>query len=114
MTNPKTGWITREWEVETIVVTYANSVTTGVAKAAFSSVKHPVVSEAVLLGVQCIGFGTITTPANGAATVIAHDFSFPTLGTVGATQAATLAPQQFLVAGLSGTQATGQFAIRGR
>lgn len=106
MTNPKTGWITREWEVETIV----SGIAAAGAVKAFSSAKHPVVSEAVLLNVA--GQGTI--PVSGA-TVIAHDFSFPTLGTVGATQAATLGPQQFLVAGIPlGTQVTAQFAVRGR
>ncbi|MGH8980843.1 MAG: hypothetical protein ACRDWE_07480, partial [Acidimicrobiales bacterium] len=48
-------------------------------------------------------------------TVIAHDMSFPDQGTVGATQAATLGPQEFLVTGIPlGTQVTAQFQIRGR
>jgi len=115
MTNPKTGWMTREWEIETIVSkAYANA--SGLtAVGLFSSAKHPVVSEAVLLNAQSVGLGgTVTTIVGGGGTVIAHDLSFPTLGTVGGTQVATVGPQQFLVAGLSGTQTTGQFAIRGR
>lgn len=115
MTNPKTGWMTREWAVETIVSkAYANAAGL-TAVGLFSSAKHPVVSEAVLLNAQSVGLGgTVGVITNGGATVIAHDLSYPTLGTIGATQAATVGPQQFLVAGLSGTQATGQFAIRGR
>ncbi len=106
MTNPKTGWITREWQVESIV----SGLSAAGATKLFSSAKHPVVSEAVLLNVS--GQGTI--PVSGA-TVIAHDASWPPLGTVGATQAATLGPQQFLVQGIPlGTLVTAQFAIRGR
>lgn len=104
MTNPKTGWITREWEVETIV----SGISAAGATKVFSSARHPYVSEAILLNVN----GTVPS---GGATVIAHDLSFPAQGTVGATQAATLGPQQFLVQGYPvGTQLTAQFAIRGR
>jgi len=112
MVNPKTGWITREWEIEIITTNFASG-----NKAAISSAKHPTVSEAYLIQGAVIGGGTVA-PATGSATVIAHDVSFPPQGTVGATQVATLAPQQFLVAGFAGasaaTQLSGVFAIRGR
>jgi len=111
MVNPKTGFITREWEVEIITTNFASG-----NKAAVSSAKHPFVSEAYLLQGQQIGGGTVAALAS--ATVIAHDMSQPALGTVGATQAATLGPQQFLVGfGVStspATQITAAWLIRGK
>lgn len=106
MTNPKTGWMTREWVVEIITSNHASSST-----SVFSSQRLTLVSEAYPLSFALSG----TVLAGQAATVIAHDVSFPPLGTVGATQAATLGPQQFLVGGpTAGTQVTGLFALRGR
>ena len=111
MTNPKTGWITREWEIETIT---SPAFAAGV-KTVMSSKKHPVVGEAIFLGGVAYGGGT--TAAFYGGTVVGHNRAFPDEGTVSATQAATLGPQQFIHAGWSGGQATqivGQYAIRGR
>lgn len=110
MVNPKTGYMTREWVVESLSAVFASG-----DKVALSSAKHPVVSEAYQLNAFTAGGGTVAPAQCG--TVIAHDVSFPTLGTVGATQAATLGPQQFIVAGFvagAATQLNGLFLIRGR
>jgi hypothetical protein len=105
MTNPKTGWMTREWEVEIIT----SNIHAAGGLGLYSSAKHPTVSEAYPLAWS--GQGTV--PVNPS--VIAHDVSFPNVGTVGATQVATLGPQQFLVSGVPvGTITTGLFLIRGR
>src|SRR5487761_2036015 len=84
MTQPRTGEINREWEVES----FSNVAIAG-GQAVLSSAKHPVVSEAVFLGAG----GTIQVVS---ATVIAHDRSIPDQGSIGATIAATLKPQQFI------------------
>jgi hypothetical protein len=106
VTNPKTGFITREWEVEAIV----SNIHAAGGVALFSSARHPVVSEAYPL--QVAAGGTIAGQTTG--TVVAHDNSFPSQGTVGATQAATIGPQSFLMWGAPGTVTTGLFLIRGR
>lgn len=98
MTQPDTGLINKSWVVES----YTNAlIKTGVA--VFSSQKFQVVSEAVFLNGFSAGTGTLT--AIGAATVIAHGRSIPDQGTIAGTQAATLAPQQFMAAFYAGGQA---------
>lgn len=110
MTNPKTGWVNREWLVESISTIHASS-----GAVIVSSARHPYISEAVFLGGYVVGGGTQAALAPGSATVIAHDRAWPDQGTVSATVAATLGPQQFLVAGLSlGTQLNAQYLVRGR
>jgi len=92
VSNPRRGRINKEWEVETFSNTpFANGL------AVFSSQRKTVVSEAIFLGGQT--GGTVI----GYATVVAHDRSNPDQGTIGGTQAATLAPQQF-VAGFYNAQ----------
>ena len=111
MTNPRTGVITREWEVEIITTIFASG-----NKAVVSSKQHPYVSEAYLLQGYQTGGGTVAAMA--AATVISHDVSFPVQGTLGATQVATLGPQQFLVgfgvATSPATQLSAAWLIRGK
>jgi hypothetical protein len=115
MTNPRTGRINQEWEVESITSkAYALNATSG-ASGVFASQHKTVVSEAYLLGGYGVDHGTVAAvPGTQIATVVAHDVSFPNAGTIGATQVATLGPQQFWVGGLPGTITTGLFLIRGR
>jgi hypothetical protein len=113
MVNPRTGRVNQEWIVESIT---SEAYAAG-AVALFSSAHHPVVSEAYLLHGTTNDHGTVVVaPGTLVATVIAHDSTDPAAatGTISATQVATVGPQQFLVAGLAGTQATGMFYIRGR
>jgi hypothetical protein len=112
MTLPDVGEVNSEWVVET----YSNVIFAAGGATLFSSSHRTVVSEAVFISGQAGGV-PITS-----ATVIAHGRSVPDQGSVAATVAATLAPQQFLadlyassgtvVAGTVVTSAT--FLVRGR
>ena len=110
-TSPKLGVINREWVVEVFA-----STPFAAGKATFNSVRKTVVSEAYFLN------GIVAGTAIGYASVLAHDRSIPDQGTIGATLAATLAPQQFQAAfmGVNGGTVGGSiitqavFLIRGR
>ncbi|MBF6555569.1 MAG: hypothetical protein IVW52_05255 [Acidimicrobiales bacterium] len=85
MSQPRTGEINREWVIESVPVIAIKG-----GQAVVSSAKLPVVSEAYFVAAG----GTVQVLS---ASIIAHDRSVPDQGTIGGTQAATLAPQQFLV-----------------
>ena len=86
MSQPRTGQINREWVIETFPgVVYAAG---GVA---ISSQKLAEVDEAYFL--SGISSGTVIPTG---ATIVAHSVRTPDQGTIGATIAGTLAPQQFL------------------
>ncbi len=87
MSLPDVGMVNSEWTVET----YSNVIFAAGGAALFSSQRKTVVSEAVFIGGQAGGVPV------ASATVIAHGRSIPDQGSVGATVAATLGPQQFLV-----------------
>lgn len=87
MSQPRTGQINREWVVETfpgVVYTAGGLIV--------SSQKLAEVDEAYFL--SGISSGTVIPVG---ATVVAHGVRNPDQGTIGATIAATLAPQQFVV-----------------
>lgn len=86
MTQPDTGVINRQWVVET----YTNVVAAS-AGAVLSSRKLTVVSEAYPISMA----GTVAGPY-AAGTIVAHGGSTPAgTGSIQATIAATLGPQQF-------------------
>ncbi len=110
MSQPRTGQINREWVIETFPgVVYA------VGGALVSSQKLAEVDEAYFLP------GPAGTVIPTGATIVAHGVSTPNQGSVGATIAATLGPQQF-IAGLyeasgeltAGTLPSLTFLLRGR
>jgi hypothetical protein len=112
MTQPNTGVINDRWVVET----YKGVIHANGAVAVFKSTKLSVVSEAYLLAGAQAGGGSVIA----SASIISHGISVPDQGSIGATQAATLAPQQFM-AGFydtfgtiaAGTQVTAVFLERG-
>ena len=86
MTQPDTGLINQHWEVEV----FANVAPQG-SVAVLSSKKFQVVSEAYFLS----AVSTVAAVNVSSATVLAHGVGVPDQGTIGATLAATLKPQQF-------------------
>jgi hypothetical protein len=87
VTQPRTGQINREWVIETFpgVVYTAGGVV-------ISSQKLAEVDEAYFL--SGIAAGSVIPTG---ATIISHGARVPDQGSVSATVAATLGPQQFLV-----------------